>query len=116
MTTKTEEYAEAYGKEPMKQTVQPIGENILIRRDNAEEKSRGGILIPETDRPKPTRGKVIAVGNGRRSEDGVIVPSQVKVGDRVAFTLHGHTDICIEGTELLLVKETNIFCVIEGDE
>jgi chaperonin GroES len=96
--------------------VRPIGEQVLIRRDDAEDKSPGGIIYADSSKNKPSRGKVIAVGTGLVKEDGYVIPPQVAVGDRVVFGIYAAQEVTIEGTELLLVKESNIFCVIEGKE
>jgi chaperonin GroES len=96
--------------------LRPIGEQVLIRRDDAEEKSPGGIAFADSSKTKPSRGKVIAVGTGLVKEDGFVVPTQVAVGDRVVFGVYAAQEVEIEGTELLLVKESNIFAVIEGKE
>ena len=96
--------------------LRPLGEQVLIRRDDAEEKSPGGIVLPDSSKEKTCRGKAIAIGTGLVKDDGTVVPMQVAVGDRVVLGMYAPQEIEIEGTELLLVKESNIFCVIEGKE
>ena len=95
--------------------IAPLGENVLVRRDDAKDKTDGGIVLPDSSKEKPLRGKVIAVGTGRVEKDGTVIPLQLKVGDHVVFTIHGHAEIVIEGTELLLVKESNVFAVLGGE-
>jgi chaperonin GroES len=87
---------------------------VLVRRIEAEEKTPGGIIIPDTAKEKPIEGEVLAVGVGGRDETGRIVPLDVKVGDRVLFGKWAGTDVIIEGEERLILKEPDILGVIEG--
>jgi chaperonin GroES len=98
-----------------KTTVRPLGDQVLIRADNAEDKSKGGIIIPDAAKDKSSRGRVIAVGPGAVREDGLLVPLAVKEGDHVVYNVYSAQEIDIDGTELLLVKEGNILAVLEGD-
>lgn len=98
-----------------KTTVRPLGDQVLIRADNAEDKSKGGIIIPDAAKDKSSRGRVIAVGPGVVREDGLLVPLAVKDGDHVIYNVYSAQEIDIDGTELLLVKEGNILAVLEGD-
>ena len=92
----------------------PLHDRIVLRRITAEEKSRGGIIIPDTAKEKPMEGEIIAVGPGARNEQGVIVALEVKAGDRVLFGKWSGTEVKIDGEELLIMKETDIMGVIEG--
>ena len=90
----------------------PLQDRVLIRRLDQEEKTAGGIIIPDTAKEKPMEGEVIAVGPGARSEDGTLHPLDVKVGDRVLFGKWSGTEVKIEGDELLIMKESDIMGVI----
>ena len=92
----------------------PLHDRVLVRRVEAEAKTRGGILIPDTAKEKPIEGEVLAVGPGARDETGRIIPLDVKVGDRVLFGKWAGTDVIIEGEDRLILKESDIFGVIEG--
>ena len=92
----------------------PLHDRVVVRRIDAEEKSKGGIIIPDTAKEKPQQGEVIAVGPGARDEKGVIQPLDVKAGDRVLFGKWSGTEVKIDGEELAIMKESDIFGVIEG--
>jgi chaperonin GroES len=92
----------------------PLHDRVLVRRVEAEEKTPGGILIPDTAKEKPIEGEVLAVGPGARDETGRIIPLDVKVGDRVLFGKWAGTDVLISGEERLILKESDILGVIEG--
>src|SRR3981189_1360117 len=92
----------------------PLHDRVLVRRVEAEEKTRGGIIIPDTAKEKPVEGEVLAVGPGARDETGRIIPLDVKVGDRVLFGKWAGTDVLIDGEERLILKESDILGVIEG--
>jgi chaperonin GroES len=92
----------------------PLHDRVLIRRIEQEEKTSGGIIIPDTAKEKPMEGEVIAVGPGGRDETGKLVPIDVKVGDRVLFGKWSGTEVKIDGEELLIMKESDIMGVIEG--
>src|SRR5437667_6519342 len=92
----------------------PLHDRVLIRRIEAEEKTKGGILIPDTAQEKPMEGEVIAVGPGARGEDGKVHPLDVKAGDRVLFGKWSGTEIKIEGEELMIMKESDIMGLVEG--
>ena len=92
----------------------PLQDRVLIRRLEQEEKSAGGIIIPDTAKEKPQEGEVVAVGPGARSEDGKLHPLDVKVGDRVLFGKWSGTEVKIDGEELIVMKESDIMGVIEG--
>jgi chaperonin GroES len=91
----------------------PLQDRVLIRRVEQEEKTAGGIIIPDTAKEKPMEGEVIAVGPGARSEDGKVHPLDVKPGDRVLFGKWSGTEIKIDGEDLIIMKESDIMGVIE---
>ena len=90
----------------------PLHDRVLIRRIEAEEKTKGGILIPDTAQEKPMEGEVVAVGAGARGEDGKVQPLDVKAGDRVLFGKWSGTEVKLEGEELLIMKESDIMGVV----
>lgn len=92
----------------------PLHDRVLLRRVEQDEKTAGGIIIPDTAKEKPMEGEVIAVGSGVRDEAGKLVPLDVKAGDRVLFSKWAGTEVTVGGEELLVVKESDIMGVIEG--
>ena len=94
----------------------PLHDRVVVRRIEAEEKTKGGIIIPDTAKEKPQQGEVIAVGPGARDESGKIVPLDLKVGDRVLFGKWSGTEVRIDGEDLLIMKESDIMGVIEQAE
>ncbi len=92
----------------------PLHDRILVRRIEEDQRTAGGIIIPDTVQEKPVEGKVIAVGPGARDERGKIVPLNVKVGDRVIFGKWSGTEVKIDGEDLAIMKEADIFGVIDG--
>ena len=92
----------------------PLHDRVVVKRIEAEEKSAGGIIIPDTAKEKPSQGEVIAVGPGARDENGKLIPLDVKKGDRVLFGKWSGTEVKIDGEELAIMKESDIFGVIEG--
>jgi chaperonin GroES len=92
----------------------PLHDRVVIRRLDAEEKTTGGIIIPDTAKEKPMEGEVIAVGPGARNEQGQIVALDVKAGDRILFGKWSGTEVKLDGEELLIMKESDIMGVIEG--
>jgi len=92
----------------------PLHDRVVIRRLNAEEKTSGGIIIPDTAQEKPTEGEVVAVGPGARNEQGQIVTLDVKAGDRILFGKWSGTEVKLDGEELLIMKESDIMGIIEG--
>jgi chaperonin GroES len=92
--------------------LQPLGDRVVIEREEAETKTAGGIVLPDTAKDKPTRGKVISVGDGRLNKDGSRTPLQVKVGDRVLFTSYGGEQFKLGDRDLLLMHEDDILAVI----
>src|ERR1700732_2224542 len=91
----------------------PLHDRVVVRRLEAEEKTAGGIIIPDTAKEKPMEGEIVAVGPGARSEDGKIHPLDVKPGDRVLFGKWSGTEIKIDGEELIIMKESDIMGIIE---
>ena len=91
----------------------PLHDRVVVRRIDAEEKSAGGIIIPDTAKDKPQQGEVIAVGPGARDEDGKLTPLDVKAGDTVLFGKWSGTEVKIDGEELLIMKESDIMGVLE---
>ncbi|HVM22893.1 MAG TPA: co-chaperone GroES [Sphingomicrobium sp.] len=92
----------------------PLHDRVLVRRVEAEEKTAGGIIIPDTAKEKPQEGEVIAVGAGTRDETGKLVPLDVKAGDRILFGKWSGTEVRLEGEDLLIMKESDILGIIEG--
>ena len=92
----------------------PLHDRVLVRRVEAEEKTAGGIIIPDTAQEKPSQGEIIAVGPGGRDESGKLTPIDVKVGDVVLFGKWSGTEVKIDGQDLLIMKESNIMGVLEG--
>ena len=90
----------------------PLHDRVLIRRVESDEKTAGGIIIPDTAKEKPMEGKVIAVGPGARGDDGKLVPMDVKKGDRVLFGKWSGTEVKLDGEELIIMKESDIMGVI----
>ena len=92
----------------------PLHDRVVVRRLDAEEKTTGGIIIPDTAKEKPMQGEVIAVGPGARNEQGQLVALDVREGDRVLFGKWSGTEVKIDGQELLIMKESDIMGIIEG--
>ncbi len=93
----------------------PLHDRVLVRRIDGESKTSGGIIIPDTAKEKPSEGEVVAVGPGARDEGGKIVPLSVKVGDHVLFGKWNGTEVKLDGEELLIVKESDLFGIVESD-
>lgn len=93
-------------------TVRPLHDRVLVKRFSEDERTKGGIFIPDTAKEKPIQGEIIAVGTGRVSEDGKIRPLDVKKGDRVLFGKYAGTEIKIEGDEFLMMREEDILGVL----
>jgi chaperonin GroES len=91
----------------------PLHDRVVVRRIEAEEKSTGGIIIPDTAKEKPSQGEVIAVGPGGRDESGKLIPIDVKEGDRVLFGKWSGTEVKIDGEELLIMKESDIMGILD---
>ena len=93
--------------------IRPLQDRIIVKRLEGEEKSKGGIIIPDTAKEKPQEGKVIAVGKGKITEDGKLQPLDVKKGDRVLFSKYAGTEVKIEGEEHLIIREDDVLGVLE---
>ncbi|GJL88256.1 MAG: 10 kDa chaperonin [Minwuia thermotolerans] len=92
----------------------PLHDRVVVRRLESEEKTAGGIIIPDTAKEKPMEGEVVSVGNGARNDKGDVVALDLKAGDRVLFGKWSGTEVKIDGEELLIMKESDIMGVIEG--
>ena len=95
-------------------SIRPLHDRVLVKRIEEEEKTAGGIIIPDSAKEKPTRGEIVAVGNGARDEAGKVVPLDVQKGDVVLFAKWGGTEIKVNGEELLIMKESDIMAVEEA--
>ncbi len=94
-------------------SLRPLQDRILVKRVEEETKTAGGLFIPETAKEKPQRGEIIAVGNGKKTEDGKVLPLDVKKGDKVLFGKYAGTEIKVDGEELLIMREDDILAVVE---
>jgi chaperonin GroES len=94
----------------------PLHDRVVVRRLEGEEKTKGGIIIPDTAKEKPQEGEVVAVGPGARDESGNVVPIDLKPGDRVLFGKWSGTEVKIDGEELLIMKETDVLGVLDGTQ
>jgi chaperonin GroES len=93
--------------------IRPLQDRVIIKRIEEEEKSKGGIIIPDTAKEKPQEGKVIAVGKGKVNDDGKLIPLDVKVNDRILFGKYSGAEINIDGEEHLIMREEDILGIIE---
>jgi chaperonin GroES len=93
--------------------IRPLYDRVIVKRLEAEEKTKGGLFIPDTAKEKPIQGQVVAVGNGKRSDDGNVVALEVKVNDRVLFGKYSGTEIKLEGEERVILREDEILAVVE---
>ena len=91
----------------------PLGDRVLVERLEAEAVTAGGIVLPDSAKEKPIQGRVVAVGQGRRKEDGTVVALELKVGDRILFGKYGGTDVKLDGEEYLIMKEDDVLALIE---
>jgi chaperonin GroES len=94
-------------------SIRPLQDRVIIKRVKEEEKSKGGIIIPDTAKEKPIEGKVVAVGNGKVLEDGTVRKLDVKAGDRILFGKYSGTEVKIDGEDLLVMREDDVMAVIE---
>jgi chaperonin GroES len=94
--------------------IRPLQDRVIVKRIAEEEKTKGGIIIPDTAKEKPQEGKVIAVGKGKLNDDGKVVPLDVKVGDKILFGKYSGSEIKVNGEEHLIMREEDILGVIEG--
>jgi chaperonin GroES len=93
--------------------LRPLQDRILVQRVEEENKTKGGIIIPDTAKEKPAEGKVVAVGNGKVAEDGQRIALEVKVGDRVLFGKYSGTEVKVEGEDFLIMREDDVLGIIE---
>ena len=93
-------------------TFRPLHDRVLVRRVEAEEKTAGGIIIPDSAKEKPAEGEIVSVGSGARADDGKVTPLDVKAGDRVLFGKWSGTEVSVDGEDLLIMKESDILGVI----
>ncbi|MGB4599043.1 MAG: co-chaperone GroES [Trichlorobacter sp.] len=93
--------------------LRPLHDRLIVKRLDGEEKTAGGLFIPDTAKEKPQKGKIMAVGNGKKTEDGKIIKLDVKVGDTVLFGKYAGTEIKVDGDELLMMREDDILAVVE---
>lgn len=96
-----------------KSKVQPLGDRVLVEPMEAEEKTSGGIVIPDTAKEKQQKGKVVAVGKGRISEDGKVTPLEVKINDQVLFGRYSGTEVKVAGSDYLIIKEDDILAILK---
>jgi chaperonin GroES len=94
--------------------IRPLQDRVIVKRIAEEEKTKGGIIIPDTAKEKPQEGKVIAVGKGKANDEGKVIPLDVKVGDRILFGKYSGSEIKVNGEEHLIMREEDILGVIEG--
>ncbi len=92
----------------------PLHDRVLVRRAEEEERSAGGIIIPDTAKEKPMEGEIVAVGSGARNDNGDLIPMEVKVGDRVLFGKYSGTDVSVGGEDLVIIKESDVMGIVEG--
>jgi chaperonin GroES len=95
-------------------TVRPLHDRILVKRVEEKESIKGGIIIPDTAKEKPQEGQVIAVGNGKKTEDGKVIPLDVKAGDRILFGKYSGTEIKLDDEEFLILREDEVLGVLEA--
>jgi chaperonin GroES len=93
--------------------LKPLHDRIIVEAAKAEEKTAGGIIIPDTAKEKPMQGKIIAVGKGKIKDDGSILPLDVKVGDQVLYGKYSGTEVTISGKEYLIMRESDVFAIID---
>ena len=94
-------------------SLRPLQDRIIVKRVEEETKTAGGLFIPETAKEKPQRGEIVAAGNGKKTEDGKVLPLDVKVGDIVLFGKYAGTEVKVDGEDLLMMREDDVLAVIE---
>jgi chaperonin GroES len=92
----------------------PLHDRVLVERVESEEKTAGGIILPDSAKEKPQQGKIIAVGEGKRAEDGKLIPLQLKVGDSILFGKYSGSEIKVEGIEYLIMREEDVLGIVES--
>jgi chaperonin GroES len=95
-----------------KLNIKPLGDRIVVKPMEAEEKTKGGIILPDTVKEKPVEGTIVAAGPGRKSDDGKIVEMEVKVGEKILYGKYSGTEVTIEGEEYLIMRESDIFAIV----
>ena len=95
-----------------KLNINPLGDRIVVKPMEAEETTKGGIILPDTAQEKPVEGTIVAAGPGRKSDDGKVVELEVKVGDKVLYGKYGGTEVTIGGEEYLIMRESDIFAIV----
>ncbi len=93
--------------------LQPLADRVVIKPAEAEEKTKGGIILPDTAKERPVEGTVVAAGPGRKTDDGKIVEMDVKVGDKVLYGKYSGTEVTLEGEEYLIMRESDIFAIVK---
>lgn len=93
--------------------IQPLADRVLVKPLEAEEKTKGGIVLPDTAKEKPQEGKVVSVGKGRVNDDGKVTPLEVKAGDKVLYGKYSGTEISVDGEEYLILKEEDILAIVK---
>jgi chaperonin GroES len=93
--------------------LKPLGDRVIVKAMEAEEKTKGGIILPDTAKEKPIEGTIVAAGPGRVSDDGKIIKMEVKVGDKILYGKYSGTEVTVEGEEYLIMRESDIFAIIE---
>jgi len=93
--------------------IKPLGDRVLIKPSEEKEKTKGGIVLPDTAKERPQEGEIVAVGEGRRTDDGKTIPLSLKVGDKVLYGKYSGTEITVDGEEYLIMREEDVLAVIE---
>ncbi len=96
-----------------KMNLKPLGDRVIVKPMEAQEKTKGGIILPDTAKEKPIEGTVVAAGPGKVSDDGKAIKMEVKVGDKVLYGKYSGTEVTVEGEEYLIMRESDIFAIIE---
>ena len=93
--------------------IRPLGDRVLVKRIKEEDRTKGGIIIPDTAKEKPQEGKVVAVGKGKMNDDGKLIPTEVKAGDKILFGKYSGSEVNMEGEEHLIMREEDILGILE---
>ena len=93
--------------------LKPLGDRVIVKPMEAEEKTKGGIILPDTAKEKPIEGTIVAAGPGKVSDDGKVIKMEVKVGDKVLYGKYSGTEVTVEGEEYLIMRESDIFAIVE---
>jgi chaperonin GroES len=92
--------------------IKPLADRVVIKPSPADEKTKGGIILPDTAKEKPVIGEVIAVGSGRKADDGKVIPLDIKVGDKVLYGKYSGTEVTLDGEEYLIMRESDVFAIV----